>query len=131
MSNEYGSSEVTFEILEHIGVLETFSTGWRKELNLVSWNGAAGKYDIREWSPDHEMMSRGITIKENEMRILLEVMRRRRGSARRMEDRPGPVKVTRSTDAPTESQAATHGEDADESSDPAGSNESLGSGEEF
>lgn len=75
--------EVTFEIVEHIGVLATSSTGWRKEINLVRWNGAAEKYDIREWDPSHDRMSRGITLKENEMRVLLEVMRRRRSGPRR------------------------------------------------
>lgn len=78
MNSRYGNNEITFEILEHIGVIATFPTGWKKEINLVSWNGAAGKYDIREWDPSHERMSRGITLKENEMRILLDLMRRRR-----------------------------------------------------
>lgn len=78
MNSGYGNNEITFEILEHIGVVATFPTGWKKEINLVSWNGAAGKYDIREWDPSHERMSRGITLKENEMRILLDLMRRRR-----------------------------------------------------
>lgn len=81
MSGDY-EREVTFEIIEHIGVLATSSTGWRKELNFVSWNGAPGKYDIRDWDPSHERMSRGITLKENEMRLLLEVMKRRRVAAR-------------------------------------------------
>ena len=74
--------EVTFEIIEHIGVLATSSTGWRKELNLVSWNGAPGKYDIRDWDPSHERMGRGITLKENEMRLLLESLKRRRVASR-------------------------------------------------
>lgn len=78
MNSGYGNNEITFEILEHIGVIATFPTGWKKEINLVSWNGAAGKYDIREWDPSHERMSRGITLKENEMSILLDLMRRRR-----------------------------------------------------
>ncbi|MEI3503270.1 MAG: PC4/YdbC family ssDNA-binding protein [Anaerovoracaceae bacterium] len=48
----------------------TYPTGWRKELNLVSWNGGAPKYDIRDWDPDHERMSRGITLHEKEMRLM-------------------------------------------------------------
>ena len=80
-------SEVTFEIIEEIGIISTQDTGWTKEINLVSWNGGAAKYDIREWDPSHERMSKGITLRENEMRTLLEVMRRRhRGSMR--EDAP-------------------------------------------
>lgn len=54
--------EITFEIVEHIGVLEAHSTGWNKEVNLVSWNGNPAKVDIRDWDPSHERMSRGITL---------------------------------------------------------------------
>ncbi|MBQ0078341.1 MAG: hypothetical protein KBS66_00420 [Eubacterium sp.] len=72
--NGYG---ITFDIIEHIGVLATFPTGWRREINLVSWNGAAGKYDIRDSDPSHSSMSKGLTFKENEMRLLLDLMRRR------------------------------------------------------
>lgn len=32
-------TEISFEIVEHIGVLSTGSKGWTKELNLISWNG--------------------------------------------------------------------------------------------
>lgn len=38
-SNRDFDREVTFEIVEEIGVIATHSTGWKKELNLVSWNG--------------------------------------------------------------------------------------------
>ncbi len=76
-TTEYNNG-VSFNIIEHIGVLATFPTGWKKELNFVSWNGAPGKYDIRDWDPSHTSMSRGMTFKENEMRLLLDLMRRRR-----------------------------------------------------
>ena len=64
---DYEREQITFEITEHIGVLYVYHTGWKKELNLVSWNGNAPKYDIRDWDPDHERMSRGITLSEKEM----------------------------------------------------------------
>lgn len=32
-------SDVTFEIVSHLGVLTEKKDGWTKELNLVSWNG--------------------------------------------------------------------------------------------
>ena len=48
----------TFEIREHLGVIARYESGWRKELNLVSWNGGAPKYDVRDWDPHHERMSR-------------------------------------------------------------------------
>ena len=30
--------EISFEIVEQVGVLKEHSTGWRKELNLIRWN---------------------------------------------------------------------------------------------
>ena len=68
---------VTFEIQEHIGVLDLVGRGepsWTKELNIVSWNGGPAKYDIRDWSPDHERMSRGITLTEQQARTLAEIL---------------------------------------------------------
>ena len=64
------SDGIRFEIVEHIGVIKENSTGWKKELNLVSWNGNPAKYDIREWSPDHMQMSRGITLTKDEAEML-------------------------------------------------------------
>lgn len=41
-------AEISFEIVEHIGVLSTGSKGWTKEISFISWNGREPKYDIRE-----------------------------------------------------------------------------------
>ena len=59
-------AEFKYEIVEHIGVIAEGSKGWRKEVNLVSWNGAAPKYDIRDWSEDHSKMGKGITLTADE-----------------------------------------------------------------
>ena len=75
MSN--ADNSISFEIQERIGTIAVYPTGWSKELNLVSWNGGAPKYDIRDWSPDHGSMSRGITLKESEMRKLTDLMANR------------------------------------------------------
>ena len=74
--------DVTFEIIEEIGIISTLDTGWTKEINLVRWNGGVAKYDIRDWDPQHMRMSKGITLKEEEMRRILDLMRRRRAGAR-------------------------------------------------
>ncbi len=74
--------DVTFEIMEEIGIISTQDTGWTREINLVRWNGGAAKYDIRDWDPHHERMSKGITLTEDEMRRMLNAMRRRRSNAR-------------------------------------------------
>ncbi|MBQ8079916.1 MAG: YdbC family protein [Oscillospiraceae bacterium] len=70
-------AELKFEITEHIGDLSTNAKGWTKELNMVSWNDHEPKYDIRDWSPDHTRMSKGITLTADElaaMKDLLAVM---------------------------------------------------------
>lgn len=62
---------VTYNIVRHIAVLsENTKTGWKKELNIVSWNGNEPKYDIREWSADHIKMGKGITLTEDEYKVL-------------------------------------------------------------
>ena len=63
---ENNREEITFEIKEHIAVINTSETGWTREVNLVSWNGTNPKVDVREWDPDHKRMSRGITLTETE-----------------------------------------------------------------
>ena len=41
-----------------------------KELNLVSWNDREPKYDLRDWSPDHTKMGKGVTMTEEELQEL-------------------------------------------------------------
>jgi hypothetical protein len=60
-------AEIVYTIVEKIGVLSDTNKGWTKELNFVSWNGKEAKYDIREWSEDHEKMRKGITISKEEI----------------------------------------------------------------
>ena len=67
-------ADVQYDIVEEIGVLPENSKGWRKELNKISWNGAAPKYDIRDWAPDHEKMGKGITLTEEEAARLKELL---------------------------------------------------------
>ena len=62
--------DIKYDIIEEIGVLSENDKGWKKELNLISWNGAKPKYDIRDWSPEHEKMGKGVTLSEEEMKIL-------------------------------------------------------------
>ena len=48
--------------------------GWTKELNLVSWNGGVPKYDLRDWSPNHEKMGKGITLNADEVQELYKIL---------------------------------------------------------
>ena len=63
-------AELKFEIINELGVVSESKGGWRKELNRVSWSGREPKYDIRDWSPDHEKVGKGITLSEEELRTL-------------------------------------------------------------
>jgi hypothetical protein len=64
--------EITFVIVRRLGELSgPARNGWVKELNLVSWNGRDPKYDIREWSPEHDKMSRGVTLTKDEAASLV------------------------------------------------------------
>ena len=44
-------ADIKYEITEELGVLSEKSSGWTKELNRISWNGGAAKFDIRDWAP--------------------------------------------------------------------------------
>ena len=70
---------VRFNLLEHIGVLSRKENGWTREVNIVAWNGGAGKVDIREWNPEHSRMSKGVTLFEDEAEALTKVLARRYG----------------------------------------------------
>ena len=63
-----------FEIVENLGILSEKSNGWRKELNLISWNDGAPKYDIRDWAPGHEKMGKGTTLTKEELLNLKEIL---------------------------------------------------------
>lgn len=61
-----------YEITKSLGVLSESPSGWTRELNLVSWNNRPPKYDIRDWSPDHEKMGKGLTFTKEELHLLKE-----------------------------------------------------------
>ena len=67
-------TEFSYEIIKTIAVLSTSKSGWSKELNLVAWNGKEPKYDIREWSPEHDKIGKGITLSDDEFAKLKEIL---------------------------------------------------------
>ena len=79
-----GSNEVTFEIVERIGALDAPNDkGWTRELNVVAWNGGEPKLDVRDWSADHQRMTRGITMTEKQgMRFARLLAQRERDNQR-------------------------------------------------
>lgn len=67
-------NEIKYEIVEQLGVLSETEKGWKKELNLISWNEREPKYDIRDWSENHEKMGKGITLTEDEATKLRNIL---------------------------------------------------------
>ena len=63
-------ADIKYEITDELGVLSEKSSGWTKELNRISWNGGAAKFDIRDWAPEHEKMGKGVTLTEEEAKQL-------------------------------------------------------------
>lgn len=68
--------DISYEITREIAVLSRSGSGYTKELNLVSWNGAEPKYDIRSFSPNREKCGKGITLTETEAGKLLAALRK-------------------------------------------------------
>ena len=66
--------DIKYEIVKHIAVLAEGSKGWKKELNLISWNDKEPKYDIREWAPNHTKMGKGVTLSKDELIALRDIL---------------------------------------------------------
>ena len=67
-------SNFQYEITEHIGIISESPKGWTKEINLISWNNRSPKYDLRDWSPEHEKMGKGITFTKEELKALRDIL---------------------------------------------------------
>lgn len=67
-------SDIKYEITQSLGVLSENSKGWKKELNLISWNEREPKYDIRDWSENHEKMGKGVTLTTEEIKKLRDIL---------------------------------------------------------
>ncbi|PKM76170.1 MAG: hypothetical protein CVU90_13785 [Firmicutes bacterium HGW-Firmicutes-15] len=67
-------ADLKYKITKTLGVLSEGSKGWQKEINLVSWNERKPKIDIREWGPEHEKMGKGITLNNEELKKLKELL---------------------------------------------------------
>lgn len=74
MANSRSSGDIEFKVVDKVGVIAGYPTGWSKELNIISWNGGNPKFDIRDWDQEHEHMSRGVTLHEKEAVKLMELL---------------------------------------------------------
>lgn len=67
-------ADIKFDIIKNIGVLYEDAKGWKKEINIVSWNDRKPKIDIRDWDEEHIKMRKGITLSKVELDKLKEVL---------------------------------------------------------
>ncbi|MGF6950098.1 hypothetical protein QF028_002603 [Neobacillus sp. B4I6] len=67
-------ANMKFEIRENLGVVSEGAKGWKKEINLISWNEREPKYDIRDWDPSHEKMGKGVTLSKEELLQLKKIL---------------------------------------------------------
>jgi hypothetical protein len=69
-------AEFKYEITEELAVLSN-KNGFTKEINMISYNGAKPKIDIRNWSVDDEgnkRMGKGITLSNEEAMVLRDTL---------------------------------------------------------
>lgn len=67
-------ADIKYDIVKEVGVVSESSTGWTKELNLISWNNREVKYDLRDWAPEHAKMGKGITLSIDELKELKKLL---------------------------------------------------------
>ena len=68
-------ADIKYEIKKEISVISEGKKGWKKELNLISWNDKEAKYDIRDWNEDHSKIGKGITLTKDEAVKLIELLK--------------------------------------------------------
>lgn len=67
-------AEIKFDIIKNITVLSDSAKGWRREVNIISWNGRKPKIDIRDWDEAHVKMGKGVTLSKEELKQLKEIL---------------------------------------------------------
>ena len=67
-------AQMDYQIIKTLVVFPPEGNGvFHKELNLISWNGRMPKYDLRSWTDNHETMTKGITLTEEQMKERLNI----------------------------------------------------------
>ncbi len=67
-------AEIKYEVVKEVGVLSETGNGWKKAINLISWNEREPVYDIRTWSDDMERMGKGVTLTIAEVKELKNIL---------------------------------------------------------
>lgn len=71
-------ADFKYKITEEIAVLSKNEKGYSKELNLVSYNDADAKFDIRTWYEDEDgnkKLQKGITLNDEECENLYNALK--------------------------------------------------------
>jgi len=64
-------SEPKYEIVKKIAELSN-NGKWKKEINVIKWNGGKAKLDIRSWAVEEDRIGKGITLNHDEASLLAE-----------------------------------------------------------
>lgn len=64
-----------YKITEHLAVLSA-KNKWTLELNRVKWGENAVKLDIRTWNEDHTKCGKGITLTDEEAKLLISALQK-------------------------------------------------------
>ena len=67
--------EFKYEIKKHYGTVSTSEDGkYSTEVNLISYNDAPAKVDIRTWNKETGRMFKGITLTGDEAKTLAQIL---------------------------------------------------------
>jgi len=67
-------ADFKFDIKKTLGTISESAKGWKREVNVMTWNNKKPKIDIREWDEKHEQMSKGITLGKEELKQLKDIL---------------------------------------------------------
>lgn len=71
MVRDMSGENFRYEVKKHIATLSQTEDGrFTKEVNLISYNGAEPKLDIRKWDRENDKMQKGVTLNEAEVSAL-------------------------------------------------------------
>ena len=67
------AEKITYDVVKNIGVIAD-NGAQETQVNMISWNHGAPKFDIRKWNVETDRMSKGISLTESEARELVKVL---------------------------------------------------------
>ena len=67
-------AEFKNHIYETLDILDETENADSKELHMVIWNDREPVYDLRTWNASHERMGKGITLSQDEIMTLRDLL---------------------------------------------------------